>query len=241
MKAVSSPKSDQIFSMLSFLLQASEKLSILIPYKALMVSQEVRLVQIGKEHILIQAPSPHICSIIQDKIYLLTPRSPQGIIAEVQEMSIPRGILTLTGFKFMESSWHERKLERVEPAKPCHILISGGSDAVKGRLENLSQGGFGALIYTKNVKYFPFKPGQNLRTEISLGSDLPVIKNDGLLVFSHQVGQNLTRLGLKFNPKGPQKTLLAQYVTRRRYSILTELERASSMVLDPRCSKDLYF
>ena len=62
MLSANSPNSNQKFSMLNFLLQAGEKLTILIPYKALLLYREVRTIKIGKDHIILQVPDQQFCS-----------------------------------------------------------------------------------------------------------------------------------------------------------------------------------
>ncbi len=236
-----SPNSNHVFSMLTYLLQAGEKLTVLIPYKALLLSQEVRTLEIGADHLVLQAPNQKICTSIQGRIYLYASRSPQGVAASVQEMDLERGIITLTGFKFMDSPWSERKSDRVEPGKTTHLLLKFGDNSYRARLADLSVHGLGVLIYAKEQNILPGQAGEKLKAEIKLEPDIPMVKLDTELVSRHNLSQSLTRLGLATSPRGLQKTLLSQYVSARRNDILSELDSVCSHVMDPRGSKDLYF
>lgn len=236
-----SPNSNHVFSILTYLLQAGEKLTVMIPYKALLLTQEVRTLEIGTDHLILQAPNQRLCTSIQERIYLYTERSPQGVMAIVQEMNLERGIITLTGFKFIDTPWCERRSDRVEPGKPTHLLLKYGENSYKARLADLSLHGLGVLIYSKEQNLFPGQVGEKLKAEIKLEPDIPLVKLDTELVRCHVLSQTLTRLGLATSPRGVQKTLLSQYVAGRRHDILSELENVSSHVMDPRGSKDLYF
>lgn len=236
-----SPNSNHVFSILSYLLHGGEKLTLMIPYKALLISQDVRTLHIGQDHIVLQAPTHHICSNIHDYVYINAARSPQGVIAKVQNLNLQRGIMTLTGFKFMDSPWHDRKSERVEPVEPLHITLTTKSDTFRGRLENLSLHGLGMLLYTKNVQNIPIKTGEYIYTRIVLGEDVPPLEMEGRLIATRSIGLTLSHLGMEIKPEGMQKTLLTQYIAGRRHEILNELEQISNHALDPRFSKDLYF
>ena len=156
-----SPNSNQKFSMMNFLIKAGEKLSILIPYKALLLNREVRTIKIGKDHIVVQVPDQQICSTIHERVFLVTSNSPHGMAAKVRDIDFQKGIITLTNLNFFESPWYERKSERVEPKNPISIIISMANHRLRGRLENLSLHGLGALLYTKYIsQIFPLRSGK---------------------------------------------------------------------------------
>jgi hypothetical protein len=236
-----SPNSNHVFSILTYLLQAGEQLTVMIPYKALLLTQEVRTLEIGADHLVLQAPNQRLCSSIQERVYLYTERSPQGVTAIVREMNLERGIITLAGFRFIDTPWYKRRSDRVEPEKPTHLLFKYGENTYKARLADLSLHGLGVLIYMKQHMVFPDQLGEKLQVELKLEPDIPLVKLVAELVSCHTLSDTLTRLGLATSPRGVQKTLLSQYVAGRRHDILSELENVSSHVMDPRCSKDLYF
>lgn len=241
MLSAMSPNSNHVFSILTYLLQAGEKLTVQIPYKALLLTQEVRTLEIGENHLVLQAPNQRLCTSIQERIYIYASRSPQGVMAQVQDMNLERGILVLTGFKFIDTPWSARRSDRVEPGRPTHLILKCGEQSHKARLADLSLHGMGILVYAKEMNVAPCQVGEKLKVEVRLEPDIPLVKLDGELVSYRSLSQTLFRLGLMTSPRGIQKTLLSQYVTARKNDILYELENASSHVLDPRGSKDLYF
>ena len=236
-----SPNSNHVFSILTYLLQAGEKLTVQIPHKALLLNQEVRLLEVGDDHLILQAPNLKLCSSIQERIYLYTTRSPQGMAASVLGLNLDRGIITLTDFRFIETPWSARRSDRVEPEWTTHLLLRSADSCRKARLADISVHGMGVLVYTKEPNLVPYRPGERLVGEIKPGSDIPQLKLDAELVSVHTISPTLIRLGLAMSPRGNQKTLLSQYVAARRIDILSELDNVSSHVMDPRSSKDLYF
>lgn len=235
------PNSNHVLSILTYLLQAGEKLTVQIPYRALLLTQEVRTLEIGEDHLVLQAPNQKLCSSIQGRIYLHTNRSPQGMAASVLGLNLERGVITLTDFRFIDTPWSVRRSDRVEPANTTHLLLRAGDSFRKARLADISLHGLGVLVSPKEQPPVPFQAGDKLKAEIKSGSDIPQMKLDTELVSVHALGPTLIRLGLATSPRGIQKTLLSQYVNSRRNDILSELENVSSHVMDPRGSKDLYF
>ena len=236
-----SPNSNQKFSMLNFLLQAGERLTILIPYKALLLIREVRTIKIGKDHIILQLPDQQFCSTIHERVFLTTSSAPHGIAAKVRDINYQKGIITITDFNFLESPWYERKSERVEPNNPTSIVISMAKHRIRGRLENISLHGLGVLLYTKNPQQVPYKIGDTLKAEIDLGNAIPLLRMRTNLVAIFPVGQYLTHLGLEMHPQGIQKKIISEYFISRKHDILSEIEHKTIHAMEPISSMDLYF
>ena len=150
-----SPNSNHVFSILTYLLQAGEKLTVQIPFKALLLTQEVRTLEIGDDYLILQAPNPKLCTSLQQRIYLHTSRSPKGMAASVLGLNLERGVITLTDFMFMDSPWSARRSDRVEPESTTHILLKYGDSSSKARLADISVHGMGVLVYTNEQNRFP--------------------------------------------------------------------------------------
>ncbi len=241
MLSVISPDSNQKISMLNFLLQAGEKLTILIPYRALLLFREVRTIKIGKDHIILQLPDQQLCSTIHERVFLITSSTPRGMAAKVRDINFQKGIITLTDFNIFESPWCERKSERVEPNNPTSIVIYMAKHRIRGRLENLSLHGLGALLYTKNPPELPYKVGDILKTEINLGNAIPAMRIKTNLIAICPMGQYLTHLGLEMHLQGTQKKIISEYIISRKHDILSEIEHKTIHAMEPISSMDLYF
>jgi|WetSurMetagenome_2_1015567.scaffolds.fasta_scaffold09653_2 hypothetical protein len=235
------PNTNQKISVLNFLVQAGEKLTILIPYKALLLTKEVRTIKIGKDFVILQVPDQQFCSHIHERVFLVSSSATHAMAAKVQEINFQKGIITLIDFNFLESPWYERKSERVEPRNPTTMVISQANRRLRGRLENLSLHGLGVLLYTKNLQQVPGKIGENLKIEVDLGNAIPILRMKTNLVTVCPLGQYLTHLGLAINLQGTQKTIVSEYINSRKHDILNEFERISIRALEPISSMDLYF
>ncbi len=236
-----SPNSNKKFSMLNFLLKAGEKLTILVPYKALLLNREVRTIKIGKDHVILQVPDQQFCSTIHERVFLVTSSNPSGMTARVRDINFQKGVITLTDFTFLASPWHERKSERVEPQNPISIVISIANHRLRGRLENISLHGIGVLLYTKNLPQIPAKIGETLKIEIDLGNAIHLIKLRANLISICPLGQYLTHLGLEMQPQRTQKTIISEYIISRKHDIMSEIEHKSIHAMEPISSMDLYF
>ncbi len=236
-----SPNSNQKFSLMNFLIKAGEKLSILIPYKALLLNREVRTIKIGKDHIVVQVPDQQICSTIRERVFLVTSSSPHGMVANVRDIDFQKGIITLTNLNFFESPWYERKSERVEPRNPISIIISMANHRLRGRLENLSLHGLGALLYTKYISQIPAKIGETLKVEIDLGNAIPVMRMRTKLIAVCPLGHYLTHLGFEMQPQRTQKKIISEYINSRKHDIISEIEHKSIHAMEPISSMDLYY
>ena len=234
-------KNTTIASMLANLLKTNETLNVVISYKGLLIAQNVRLLSISEDQIIIQSPARHICANIREHIFLNIPNTPKGIKAKVQEVNLSRGIMKVSDFSLFGSDWQERVSDRVAPAIPIRATLIRGRERLIGRLDNLSNDGLGILLYTRNQKRNQKVSGEKTKVEITLNQEVTLHNQEAEVVYSRPVGSNLTQIGLMIQPRGRQKTEIAKYILARKQRILLELERSSSSLLDPRCSKDLYF
>jgi hypothetical protein len=241
MLSVTSPNSNKELSKLNFLLQASQKLTILIPYKSLHLTREVRTIKIGKDYIILQVPDQLFCPNIHDRVFIVTSNATQGVKAKVQEINYQKGIITLSDFSFLETPWYERKSERVEPKKPTTVAISMMNQRFRGRLENLSLHGLGVLLNTKNIQQVPNKIGEAVNVEIELGNAIPLLRVKANLIAVYPLGRYLTHLSLVMHPQNTQKTIILKYIISRKHDIMSEFEHVSIRAMEPICSMDLYF
>lgn len=241
MLSVNSPNSNQKSRMLNFLLKAGEELTILIPYKALLLNRDVRTIKIGKDHIILQVPDQQFCSTIRERVFLVTSNTPHGMAAKVRDINFQKGIITLTNLSFLESPWYERKSERVEPRNPTSILVSMANHRLRGRLENISLHGLGVLLYTKYLSQIPAKIGETLKVEIDLGNAIPTMRIKTKLIAVCPVGQYLTHLGLEIQPRHTQEKIISEYINSRKRDIFSEIEHKSIQIMEPISSMDLYF
>jgi hypothetical protein len=241
MLSENSPNSNQKSSMLNFLIKAGEELTILIPYKALLLNREVRTIKIGKDHIILQVPDQQFCSTIRERVFLVTSNTPHGMAAKVRDINFQKGIITLTNLNFLESPWYERESERVEPRNPTSILVSMANHRLRGRLENLSLHGLGVLLYTKYLSQIPAKIGETLKVEIDLGNAIPKMRIRTKLIAVCPVGQYLTHLGLEMQPRRTQEKIISEYINSRKRDIFSEIEHKSIHIMEPISSMELYF
>jgi hypothetical protein len=241
MLSVNSTNSNQESSMLNFLIKAGEKLTILIPYKALLLHREVRTIKIGKDHIILQVPDQQFCSTIRERVFLVTSNTPYGVVAKVRDVNFQKGMIILTNLYFLESHWYERKSERVEPRNPTSILVTMANHRLGGRLENLSLHGLGVLLYTKYISQIPAKIGESLKVEIDLGNAIPAMRIRTKLIAVCPLGQYLTHLGLEMQPQRTQEKIISEYINSRKHDIFSEIEHKSAHVMEPISSMDLYF
>ncbi len=212
-----------------------------VPYKGMILSQEVRAVRFEKDMGVFQIPNNQMCAGLKDRVFLRGSTIARSITARVCEINPHRGWITLSSFRTSPNPWKERSHERVQPAHPILVTLTCHGQHCISTLDDLSLGGMGLLIYSSPEKELVLKRTEKLRLDFSLPNDDFTFRVDGSMVFFTQMSRTLSKLGLRFESSRQQRARLARYIDHRTLELLRELEISWAKEQEPRGSMDLYF
>ncbi len=218
-----------------------EPLTIAVPYKGLMLSQEIRLLHTGEDYAVLQSPNQRICAGLHDRIFIHSPSIPQKIIARIDEINPQRGWIIISDLVTSSNRWLDRKSDRVQPSQPIQVDISCGPTVCAGHLDNLSINGIGVLVYKYEEHPIKAKVGSPIHIAFRLPNEKQVLKLAGKIANFHFISQILSKVGIETNLSIRQELMLKQYIHNRKINILSEMENNWVLVQEPRSTKDLFF
>ncbi len=219
----------------------NQPLILSVPYKGMILAQEVRTVRFEKDMGVFQIPNNQMCAGLKDRVFLRGSSLTRPIMARVCEINPQRGWITLSSFRTSPNPWKDRSCERVQPAHPILVTLTCRGQHCISTLDDLSLGGMGLLIYSSPEKEFVLKRTEKLRLDFTLPNDPFAYRVDGSMVFFTQMSRTLAKLGLKFESSRQQRARLARYIDHRTLELLRELEISWAKEQEPRGSMDLYF
>jgi hypothetical protein len=215
--------------------------TLAIPYKGMMLSQEVKLLHRGKEYCVFQAPNQSICSIIKDSVYMHGRGTSSTYIAHVDGINPQRGWIILSRFVFLHSAWRDRLTERVQPDNPMYVSIRCSGQRYPGNLDNLSISGLGVLVYRIAENHCLMETGKNVKIEMPNFYGGQSMQLEGTLVSINHISHRMMKIGIKVYPNNKIIRIMEKYIYQRRNEILNELDTNWLNWNEPRCTKDLFF
>jgi hypothetical protein len=216
-------------------------LSLVIPFKGMMLSQEVKMLHHGKDYCVFQAPNQSICSSLKDSVFLHGRGSSQTYIAHIDEINPQRGWITLSSFVILHSNWHDRITERVQPRNPMYVSIRCSSRQCQGNLDNISISGMGVLVYKSAEDHILANSGKNVKIDIPNFDGDQSLRMEGRFVTKTRLSNRMIKIGFKVFPSNKQIRVMEKFIIRRRIEILDELDSNWMMWNEPRSTKDLFF
>jgi hypothetical protein len=211
------------------------------PYKGLMLTDQVRVLHMGKDFGVFEACNHSVFSSIKDNVYLHGGNLTRTVKASIDEINPQRSWITLSRFQPLATPWHERREERVQPARPFYARIACASHFCLGRVDNLSLTGIGILVYHLGDKPIQQELGHKVRVELQLKEDRQPIKLDAVIMSIHPIGRSLMQVGLQIIPTRRVMLELDQFIQLRKREIYNELNADWLSWREPRLTKDLYF
>ncbi len=209
-------------------------------YKGMHFIEKVQPIQVGISHVVFRAPSPKVCLILGETVYLFSRVLPETIRATPQLMGHSVHELRLTDFSYTGTLWHERGEQRVQPDQPVAIDLLMSRRFYRASLKDVSANGIGILV---NI---PEEVQTDIITHTPVDFTLQLNSLDqftlhGTIVHRQLIGRSLFDLGLRIYPTPTQKIWMENYISRRKRIILGELERRLAYSLEPQPIKDQYF
>jgi hypothetical protein len=235
------PNTNGAFPFLESIPNSNQPFILSVPYKGMILAQEVKALQLGKDMGVFQLPNQHLCASLKDRAYLHGNTLARPVVTRVAEINPQRRSITLTGFKTSPNPWRERTHERVQPAQPIQVFLTCHGQHCFSTIDDISLKGMGVLIYSSPEKDLILKRMENIRVSFSLPDDSLVYRLEGSMVYFTQISRTLAKLGIHFEPSRPLRARLDRYIGHRSMELLRELEIRWAKEQEPRGSVDLYF
>lgn len=219
----------------------SMKMLLSSPYKGLMLTDQVKLLHVGKDFGVFEASNHAVYSGIRDSVYLHGGNLQKTVKACIHEINPRRSWITLSQFYPLATDWCDRRDERVQPARRIQARIACATHICSGSVDNISLSGLGVLIYHAGDRPIRQEIGIKVRVELQINEDLQPLKLDALVMSINPISRSLAKVGLKILPTRKILMALEPFVAIRRQEIFDELNSDWLACREPRLTKDLYF
>jgi len=235
------PKTGNLTERIAALAARDIPLKLSGTYKGVILSQELRILDVQTGYIVLESPHHRICAALSSRVILQSPYLASTLFAYLLDLNVWTGKLTVTNLVETGKSWVERRSERVQPKDPIHTKIRGPKIAQRGGIQNISITGVGTLVYHSSSREEAPAPNSSIHLEFELPRTAESMMVKGIVANATRLPNRMTRLGVQMFPNIRQTHQLENYVEYRRVEILTELDRACVAALEPRPTKDLFF
>jgi hypothetical protein len=211
------------------------------PYKGLMLTDQVKVLHLGKDFGVFEASNHSVYSGIRDYVYLHGGSLMHTIRASIDEINPRRSWVTLSRFLPLPSNWRDRRDDRVQPARRIQARINCATHNCVGSVDNLSLSGLGVLIYHMGDRQIKQEIGTKVRVELQMTEENQPLRVDALVRSIHPISPMMVKVGLQIIPTRKVLMQLDHFVQMRKLEIFNELNSDWLSCHEPRSTKDLYF
>ena len=168
-------------------------------------------------------------------IFIESDLFPNLIVAEIEQLDLAKGIVTLRDLRYVIGSMGNRKNIRVQPENPILTeLILGYGYRLKAEVADISLNGL-SINLTKDD--FPQEDLLMLQFPVEIRLGLPVpgekaihdINVQGRIAYINESQQSY-RIGLLIFLKEPDSRIVRRYIFDRQTEILNEVENLNSAI-----------
>jgi hypothetical protein len=170
-------------------------------------------------------------------IFIESDLFPNLLIAEIEQLDLDKGIVTLRGLRYVIGSMGDRKNIRVEPENRIHTeLILGYGYRLKAEVADISLNGLSINLAKDD---FPQDGLFMLQIPVEIRLGLPVpgesaihdINVQGVIAYMNESQQSY-RVGLLTFLKEPDLGFVRRYIFDRQTDILNEIQNLNSAILE---------
>ena len=209
-------------------------------YKGMLFNEKVQPMQVGMDYVIFKSPSPKICLILGETVYLYSHVLPETVRATPQLVSRSSCELRLTDFAYTGTLWFDRLEQRVQPEGQVYVDMLFNHHFYRAVLKDISANGIGLLVQ--------MSPDQqaDIITNTPIDFNFELDAHDhytlhGTVVHRRSISPWLVDVGLRVFTTPTQKARIENFLGRRKMNILAEIERSLKNSLEPQEIKDQYF
>ena len=232
---------DEILAIFDSLSRQKSSLVVTKDYQGIIISQEITPDFINLNRVVFQALDRDICAVLKGWVHLHSPLFSNPVKAQVKDLSLGRGMFSLSDFSYLEGEWKERMHERVQPKDPTYVSLRFQQMDMRASMLDLSVNGMGLLVGNSEDCDMEFEPNSCVRTDFETTPAYRWTKLGGAIHYQLNVARSIVRLGIRLYPKVEQARQLEKYIAKRKAEIMEELDQAYLSTLFPLGVESQYF
>ncbi len=232
---------DEILAIFDSLSKQKSSLMVTKAYRGIIISQEIKPDFVNLNRVVFQALDRDICAALEGWVHLHNPLFSSPVKAQVIDLSLSKGMFSLSDFSYLEGEWKERLYERVQPKDPTYISLRYQRMDIRASMLDLSINGMGLLVGSSDDCELEFEPNSCVRTDFETSPAHKWIKLGGAIHYQLKVARSIVRLGIRLYPKVEQARQLEKYIAKRKNEIMEELDQAYLTASIPLGVESQYF
>jgi len=217
---------DEILAIFDSLTRKKSSLVVTKAYRGIIINQEIKPDFVNLNRVVFQALDRDICAALEGWVHLHNPSFSRPVKAQVKDLSLSRGMFSLSDFSYLEGEWKERLHERVQPKDPTYVSLRYQSMDIRASMLDLSINGMGLLVGNSEDCEMEFEPNSCVRTDFETSPAFKWTKLGGAIHYQLKVARSIVRLGIRLYPKVEQARQLENYIAKRKTQIMEELDQA---------------
>lgn len=237
---ISSSLSD-IISAIDSLASQNSWLKLTKPYQGLILSEDVKIITVNDQRAVFQVFDSKICAALMGCVHLHSPALPRTVKARIKDLCISEGMFALSDFTYLDSDWHNRLHERVQPKQPTYGFLRYKDFHFRAPLKNISVDGMGVLVSNPGDNEAEIQPNSTVNLDFQVTPEYGWTALKGRIVYLIEVTKSLLRLGIHLQPNAQQARKLEKYLTIRKKEIMEELDQTFLAAISPFGAECQYF
>ena len=232
---------DEILAIFDSLSRQKSSLEVTKDYRGIIISQEITPDFINLNRVVFQALDRDICAALMGWVHLHSPLFSNPVKAQVKDLSLSRGMFSLSDFSYLEGEWKDRMHERVQPKDPTYVSLRFQRMDIRASMLDLSINGMGLLVGNTEDCDMEFEPNSCVQTDFETTPAHRWTKLGGAIHYQLKVARSIVRLGIRLYPKVEQARQLDNYIAKRKTEIMEELDQVYLSTLIPLGLENQYF
>jgi hypothetical protein len=206
---------------------ASQKSSVVMTktHRGIILSQEVKTIVVDEHRVVFEVDDPHICAALEGCVQLHCHLFSRPVKARVTDLSISKGMFSLSDFSYMKGNWQERLHERVQPKNPTYVTLRYEGMDIRASLLDISINGVGLLVGISEDLELEFEINCCAVIDFQINPAFRWTKLGGAIHYQQKATPSLVRLGIRIYPKVEQARQLEKYIAERKAEIMEDLDQ----------------
>ncbi len=217
---------DEILAIFDSHAEHKSSLVVTKSYRGMILSQEIQTVAVDKHRAVFQVFDLDICAALEGAVHLHSNALSRPVRARVRDLSVRKGMFSLSDFSYIKGNWKERLHERVQPKAPTYVSLCYQSENIRASLLDISISGMGVLVCSSDDQELEFQPNSSMCSDFETSPTFRWAKLGGAIHYQQKLSKTISRLGLRLYPKMEQARQLEKYIAYRKTEIMEELDQA---------------
>jgi len=228
-------------SLFDSLIRNKSPLVITKAYQGIILQQRVNALFVDNRRVVFEINVPPICAALEGYVQLHCQLFSRPVKARVIDLSLSKGMFSLSEFSYMKKPWTDRLHERVQPSDPIYVCMHYQGKDIRASLSNISNNGAGLLVGRPESRELKFETNSSVEIDFQISPAYKWEKLGGAIHYQHYVTSSILRLGIRLYPKFEQSHNLDNYIMDRKAEIMDHLEQIYFAASMPPGVENQYF